>query len=91
MKATQHPRRLILLKGNERYIFILRRTRQDRALTLRALGRFASDPELSFAWYDAAVVSQWIRHAIPETKGCETCSKPCCGAGLWPRQSGTGF
>jgi hypothetical protein len=28
---------------------------------LRTLGRFASNPELSFTWYDAAVLSQKIR------------------------------
>jgi hypothetical protein len=33
----------------------------SRAETLRVLGRYASDPELSFTWYDAAVLSQKIR------------------------------
>jgi len=28
---------------------------------LRLLGRYASNPELSFSWYDAAVLSQKIR------------------------------
>ena len=32
-----------------------------RAETLRTLGRYASNPELSFSWYDAAVLSQKIR------------------------------
>ena len=31
------------------------------AETLRVLGRYASNPELSFTWYDAAVLSQKIR------------------------------
>ena len=29
--------------------------------TLRMLGRYASNPDLSFTWYDAAVLSQKIR------------------------------
>jgi hypothetical protein len=27
------------------------------------LGRFASNPELSFTWYDAAVLSQKVRNS----------------------------
>jgi hypothetical protein len=50
---------LALLKGSERYIFLYNDSR--RAETLRTLGRFASNPELSFSWYDAAVLSQKIR------------------------------
>ena len=34
---------------------------------LRTLGRFASNPELSFTWYDAAVLSQKVRHNAPKT------------------------
>lgn len=50
---------LALVKGEERYIFLY--DEANRAETLRALGRFASNPELSFTWYDAAVLSQKIR------------------------------
>ena len=52
---------LALVKGNERYIFLY--DDASRAEALRTLGRFASNPELSFSWYDAAVLSQKIRHA----------------------------
>jgi hypothetical protein len=31
------------------------------------LGRFASNPELSFTWYDAAVLSQKVRNSTPAT------------------------
>ncbi len=31
------------------------------------LGRYASNPELSFSWYDAAVLSQKIRQSTPKT------------------------
>ena len=50
---------LALLKGEERYVFLY--DDENRPETLRTLGRFASDPDLSFNWYDAAVLSQRIR------------------------------
>ena len=56
---------LALVKGRERYIFLYEDS--QRAEALRTLGRFASNPELSFTWYDAAVLSQKVRHAAPKT------------------------
>jgi len=50
---------LALVKGCERYVFLY--DDDSRAETLRVLGRYASNPELSFTWYDAAVLSQKIR------------------------------
>ena len=50
---------LALVKGDERYVFLYNEKHQGE--TLRTLGRFASNPELSFTWYDAAVLSQKIR------------------------------
>lgn len=50
---------LALVKGSERYVFLY--DEASRAETLRTLGRFASNPELSFTWYDAAVLSQKVR------------------------------
>ena len=50
---------LALVKGTERYVFLY--DDSSRAETLRVLGRYASNPELSFTWYDAAVLSQKIR------------------------------
>jgi hypothetical protein len=50
---------LALVKGAERYVFLY--DDSSRAETLRVLGRFASNPELSFTWYDAAVLSQKVR------------------------------
>lgn len=50
---------LALVKGRERYIFLFEDS--QRAAALRTLGKFASNPELSFTWYDAAVLSQKIR------------------------------
>jgi hypothetical protein len=59
---------LALVKGSERYIFLF--DDSSRAETLRVLGRYASNPDLSFSWYDAAVLSQKIRQhlAAPPTK-----------------------
>lgn len=47
------------IKGVETYIFFY--DNQSIAETLMILGRFASNPNLSFTWYDAAVLSQKIR------------------------------
>ena len=56
---------LALIKGNERYVFLY--DDASRAETLRTLGRFASNPDLSFTWYDAAFLSQKIRQNAQET------------------------
>ena len=53
---------LALVKGKERYVFLY--NEMNRAEVLRALGRYASDPELSFSWYDAAVLGQKIRRDV---------------------------
>lgn len=50
--ATEHePREVYLWIWNE----------PNRCEVARSLGRFASNPELSFSWYDAAKLSQKIR------------------------------
>ena len=56
---TQDINVLALVKGEERYIFLY--DDEHKSDALRTLGRFASNPELSFSWYDAAVLSQRIR------------------------------
>ena len=53
---------LVLVKGAERYIFLYEDP--ERTECLRQLGRFASDPELSFSWFDAATLSQKIRKGL---------------------------
>ena len=50
---------LELMKGSERYIFLYEDGGADELL--RTLGRYASDKDLSFTWYDAAVLSQRAR------------------------------
>jgi len=56
---TKDIRVIALVKGEEQYVFLY--DDSNRAETLRTLGRYASNPELSFSWYDAAVLSQKIR------------------------------
>jgi len=56
---------LALVKGEERYVFLY--DDASRAEALRVLGRYASNPELSFTWYDAAVLSQKIRQESEKT------------------------
>ena len=63
---TQDINVLALVKGSERYIFLF--DDNNRAETLRVLGRYASNPDLSFTWYDAAVLSQKIRQNSTEAK-----------------------
>jgi hypothetical protein len=50
---------LALMKNGERYVFLY----DDNSVEtlLQTLGRYASDPELSFSWYDAAVLSQRVQ------------------------------
>ncbi len=54
---------LALVKGDEQYLFLF--DDLNRVETLRLLGRYAADPDLSFSWYDAAVLSQKIRSTMP--------------------------
>lgn len=54
---------LALVKGAERYIFLY--DDDNRSELLRTLGRYASNPDLSFSWYDAAVLSQKVRQSVP--------------------------
>ena len=56
-KAAQH--------GEETYLWIF--NEPNRAEALRSLGRAASNPELSFNWWDAAKLSQRIRATETET------------------------
>ena len=70
IRNTDHPSAspqgsinvIILVKGDERYIFLYEDS--ERTECLRQLGRFASNPELSFNWFDAATLSQKIRKGL---------------------------
>lgn len=54
---------LALVKGTERFVFLF--DDESRSETLKMLARYASNPDLSFTWYDAAVLSQKIRQESP--------------------------
>ena len=56
---AQEINSIVLVKGEERYVFIYDDANIQE--TLQTVGRFASNPELSFTWYDAACLSQRIR------------------------------
>ena len=81
---------LALVKGNERYIFLY--DDASRAEALRTLGRYASNPELSFTWYDAAVLSQKIRQNQPRRADAAFCisggSRCRCRSRRMSKQSG---
>ena len=60
---------LALVKDGERYVFLY--DDQSHAQTLQTLGRYAADPDLSFTWYDAAVLSQRVRRLRRQTEDGE--------------------
>ena len=50
---------LALVKDSERYVFLY--DDDSYASLLETLGHYAADEDLSFTWYDAAVLSQRVR------------------------------
>ncbi len=56
---------IALVKESERYIFLY--DDESSSALLQTLGRYAADPELSFTWYDAAVLSQKVRRLKRES------------------------
>ncbi len=54
-----HVNTLALVKGTERYVF--RYADGCQCDVLRTLGQYASNPELSFTWLDAAHLSVKVR------------------------------
>jgi hypothetical protein len=82
--VTQDINVLALVKGEERYIFLYDDEHKSEAL--RTLGRFASNPELSFSWYDAAVLSQRIRQTAIEQR-TEAEAETAAAAPAPPRHS----
>ena len=64
---TQDINVLALVKGKERYVFLF--DDDNRSDAIRTLGRYASNPDLSFSWYDAAVLSDKIRRLSEHDDG----------------------
>ena len=54
---------IALVKGNERYVFLFDDHSQDEVL--RSMARHAANPDLTFSWYDAAVLGQKVRQNTP--------------------------
>lgn len=61
--ADDYVNIVALVKGSERYSIFFESTDASRNDALRTLGKWASNPELSFTWYDAAVLSQKVRNS----------------------------
>lgn len=51
---------LVKESTGERYVFLCDDCRESRQELMKAFGRFASDPNLSFSWYDAAHLAQTV-------------------------------
>ncbi|QDT65996.1 hypothetical protein [Calycomorphotria hydatis] len=50
---------MALVKNGEQFVFMYDEESYDALL--KQIGRYAADPELSFSWYDAAILSQKVR------------------------------
>ncbi len=57
---------IALVKGGERYVFLYDDESRDQAI--EALARHATNPQLSFSWYDAAVLGQKVRQNTPRPR-----------------------
>jgi hypothetical protein len=56
---------LALVKDSERYVFLYDTASGEELLD--TLGKYASDDDLSFSWYDAAMLSQRVRRLREQT------------------------
>ncbi len=56
---------LALVKNSERYVFLY--DDDSTESILQKLGQYAADEDLSFSWYDAAVLSQKVRRLKEQT------------------------
>jgi len=61
---------LALVRDGQRYVFMY----DDNSVetVLAQLAEFANDPELDFTWYDAAMLSQRVRHLQAEEEEART-------------------
>lgn len=71
---------LALVKGEERYVFLY--TDAQAAEVLQTIGRFASNPDLSFTWYDAAVVATKVRKQLEEQRAKKCADEMSMGKAL---------
>lgn len=65
-RLSKEIRVTAIVKGNERYVLLYDEATLPQAMW--TLARWASNPELSFSWYDAACASQRMRDRECEGK-----------------------
>jgi len=54
---------IAIVKGKERYVFFYEDDQREDLL--QVLGRFASNHDLSFTWYDATTLAKRVREQAP--------------------------
>lgn len=59
---------IAFVKDGQRYVFVYDDDEQTVTSLLQTFGRYASDSELNFSWYDAAVMSQRVRRLVQQRK-----------------------
>ncbi|MFM7183248.1 MAG: hypothetical protein ACKO4Z_00550 [Planctomycetota bacterium] len=57
---------IALVKGSERYVFLYDDDSRDQVL--ETIAKHAANPDLSFSWYDAAVLGQKVRLNTPQPR-----------------------
>jgi hypothetical protein len=55
---------LVVRRGQDRYVWIFTPNRRDEVV--RSAGRFASNPDLNFTWWDAAQLASKVREMCKE-------------------------
>jgi hypothetical protein len=63
---------LALAKGDERYLFTYDDDEASRQELHRLFGRFAANPDLSFSWYDCAVLGARLRQVKQKGRWCDS-------------------
>ena len=61
---------LALVRDGQRYVFMYDDNSVETVLS--SLAAFASDPELDFTWYDAAMLSQRVRQLQADEEEAQT-------------------
>jgi hypothetical protein len=60
---------LALFKGEERFIFVY--DDESRAALIDELRHKAADPAVALSWFDAAVLTERVRHPVAEPSTVE--------------------
>ncbi len=65
---TREMNVLALVKDAEKFVFFFDDHADSASTLLQQLGLIAADPDVSFTWYDAAVLSQRLRRLLDEPR-----------------------